>query len=60
MTVSAITGEGIDAWLDEVISRNDAGNKLVEVDYDVYANGEAVLGWLNGTVALEGDLLQLR
>jgi len=55
MTVSAITGEGIDAWLDEVISRNDAGNKLVEVDYDVYANGEAVLGWLNGTVALEGE-----
>ena len=55
MTISAITGEGIDAWLDEVISRNDAGNKLVEVDYDVYANGEAVLGWLNGTVVLEGE-----
>ncbi|MDR2938533.1 MAG: cobalamin synthesis protein P47K [Prevotellaceae bacterium] len=54
MTVSAKTGEGVDAWLDEVIRRNDAGNKLVEVDYDVYAHGEAVLGWLNGTVALQG------
>ena len=55
MTVSAITGEDMDAWLDEVINRNDAGNKLVEVDYDVYAHGEAVLGWLNGTVTLAGD-----
>ena len=24
------------------------------MDYDIYANGEAVLGWLNGTVYLEG------
>jgi len=54
VTISAATGEGIDAWLDEVIRRNDAGNRLVEVDYDVYANGEAVLGWLNGTVELSG------
>ena len=54
MALSAITGEGVDAWLDEVISRNDAGNKLVDVDYDIYAHGEAVLGWLNGTVTLEG------
>ena len=54
MAISAATGEGIDAWLDEVIRRNDAGNRLVEVDYDVYANGEAVLGWLNGTVELSG------
>ncbi|MDR0796761.1 MAG: cobalamin synthesis protein P47K [Tannerella sp.] len=55
MSVSALTGEGIDAWLDEVICRNDSGNRLIEVDYDKYANGEAVLGWLNGTVALSGE-----
>jgi Ni2+-binding GTPase involved in maturation of urease and hydrogenase len=55
VTISAATGEGIDAWLDEVIRRGDAGNRLVEVDYDVYANGEAVLGWLNGTVELSGE-----
>ena len=55
MTLSAITGEGIDTWLDEVIRRNDSGSKLVEVDYDIYAHGEAVLGWLNGTVILAGN-----
>ena len=54
IAVSALTGDGVDAWLDEVISRNDAGKKLIEVDYDKYANGEAVLGWLNGTVELLG------
>ena len=55
MQVSALTGNGIDAWLDEVIRRNDSGNRVVEVDYDVYAHGEAVLGWLNGTVELASD-----
>ena len=55
MTVSALTDEGIDAWLDEIINRYDSGNNLVEVDYDVYAHGEAVLGWLNGTVLLAGE-----
>ena len=54
MSVSAVTGKGLDTWLDEIICRNDAGNKIVEVDYDVYAHGEAVLGWLNGTVELAG------
>jgi hypothetical protein len=55
LALSATTGDGVEAWLDEVIRRNDAGNRLVEVDYDVYAHGEAVLGWLNGTVELSGQ-----
>jgi len=55
LAVSSITGEGLDAWLREVTSRVDAGKKLLEVDYDVYAEGEAVLGWLNATVELKGD-----
>lgn len=53
MTASAKTGAGLDAWLDAVLSRSDAGRRIVEVDYDVYAEGEAVLGWLNATVALQ-------
>jgi hypothetical protein len=49
------TGEGLDAWLDEVIVRSDAGRRIAEVDYDVYAEGEAVLGWLNATLVLRGE-----
>jgi len=54
-TVSVKTGEGVDAWLDEVITRSDAGQRIAEVDYDVYAEGEAVLGWLNATITLCGE-----
>lgn len=55
MTVSVITGEGIDEWLKEISHRTDAGQRLAEVDYDVYAEGEAVLGWLNSTIELSGE-----
>lgn len=56
MKVSAITGEGIDEWLMEVMNRTDAGQRLAEVDYDIYAEGEAVLGWLNSNIELTGGL----
>ena len=34
---------------------NEAGTHLAEVDYDIYAEGEAVLGWLNTTVELSSN-----
>ena len=55
MTISAITGEGIDKWLNEVMNRTNSGQRLAEVDYDIYAEGEAVLGWLNSTIELSGE-----
>jgi G3E family GTPase len=55
MAISAISGEGIGEWVNEVMNRSDAGKRIVEVDYDVYAEGEAVLGWLNTTVELYGE-----
>lgn len=54
ITVSAAKGTGINEWLEQVTVRQDAGKRLVDMDYDIYANGEAVLGWLNGTVTLQG------
>lgn len=55
MAVSSLTGEGMEEWLEKVLNSTDAGKRLVEVDYDVYAEGEAVLGWLNSTVELTGS-----
>ena len=55
MVVSSLSGEGMDAWLNEVLTRTDAGKRLVEVDYNIYAEGEAVLGWLNTTIELSGQ-----
>ncbi len=54
--VSAKTGEGLETWLNEVMQCSEAGIHLAEVDYDVYAEGEAVLGWLNTTVKLQSKL----
>lgn len=53
LTISAQTGQGIDAWLDRVLHDGVAGRKIVEVDYDEYADGEAALGWLNASVRLQ-------
>jgi len=50
--LSARTGEGVETWLDEVLLSPCAGARIVEVDYDVYAAGEAALGWLNADVLL--------
>ncbi len=55
MAVSAVTGQGIDEWLDQVTTRTDAGKRLLDIDYDRYAHGEAVLGWLNGMVMLHAQ-----
>jgi G3E family GTPase len=48
--VSAVSGAGVDEWLDMVLTDRSAGRRIVEVDYDRYADGEAALGWLNATV----------
>jgi G3E family GTPase len=55
MTASSVSGDGLNEWLEKVQNSVDAGKKMVEVDYDVYAEGEAVLGWLNSTIELSGN-----
>lgn len=52
MTISTLNGDGINEWLSDVTTYTNAGQRLLDIDYDRYANGEAVLGWLNGTVML--------
>jgi Ni2+-binding GTPase involved in maturation of urease and hydrogenase len=57
--ISALTGEGVAAWLDEVLNgRLRAGNHLLDIDYARYAAAEAALGWLNweGELRLETPL----
>jgi G3E family GTPase len=56
MAVSAREGTGMDEWLDDLISgRPGANTVLSQIDYDRYATAEAVLGWLNAAVKLQGD-----
>ena len=47
MEISAKTGEGMAAWFDHLMSDELGRSATMAVDYDVYADGEARLGWLN-------------
>lgn len=51
--LSSRTGEGLDAWLEAVLSSDAVGLNIANIDYDIYAEGEAVLGWLNSEVELQ-------
>lgn len=54
--LSARTGQGVAAWLDEVLAGTlAAGHRVLEIDYDQYARAEASLAWLNLEVTLECD-----
>jgi G3E family GTPase len=55
LAMSALTGEGVDAWLDFISRRQAAGKKIAEVDYDTYAAGEAALGWMNASAKLRAN-----
>ena len=47
LRMSARTGQGFDA-LPELLDQDGAfGRKLLAIDYDIYAEGEAELGWVN-------------
>jgi KaiC/GvpD/RAD55 family RecA-like ATPase len=46
--ISAKTGQGVAAWLDEVLAGNaDVGSEILDIDYQQYAQAEAALAWLN-------------
>jgi CobW/HypB/UreG, nucleotide-binding domain len=46
--LSPLTGEGVPAWLDEILeSKIPVGGKVLEIDYERYARAEAALAWLN-------------
>ena len=55
LTMSALIGNGVNEWLELLAADRAAGRKLAEVDYDIYAAGEAALGWLNASVKLHAD-----
>ena len=54
--ISARTGEGVDELLDWLQAHPaQAGQRITEVDYDIYAAGEAELGWLNAVCRVTRD-----
>jgi G3E family GTPase len=55
LAVSARDGTNLDAWFARLRSQEQAAGTAMEVDYQTYAQGEARLGWLNGTAQLAAE-----
>ena len=54
--LSALTGQGVTEWLDEVLAGEiPSGGKILDIDYDRYARAEAALAWLNCGVTVKLD-----
>jgi G3E family GTPase len=50
LRVSAKTGQGFEALTELLDQQGNFGRKVLNIDYDTYAEGEAELGWLNSSV----------
>lgn len=55
LRVSARAGTGLDALLEFLEQDGDFGRKVLDIDYDTYAEGEAELGWLNSSLTVVAD-----
>jgi hypothetical protein len=52
--ISARTGQGVSAWLDEILSGQlTTASRILEIDYERYARAEAALAWLNLQVSIK-------
>jgi G3E family GTPase len=55
LEISARRGDGLEAWFERVAAGDQSARAAMPVDYEIYAEGEALLGWLNATVILKSD-----
>jgi Ni2+-binding GTPase involved in maturation of urease and hydrogenase len=53
--ISARSGAGVAEWIDGVIGAT-SDSRVLDIDYDTYADGEALLGWLNCTAHVRGSV----
>lgn len=52
LATSAKTGQGFDAYFQFLEQEGDFGRRVLDIDYDTYAEGEAELGWLNSNIRI--------
>ncbi|HEX4000440.1 MAG TPA: GTP-binding protein [Pirellulales bacterium] len=55
LAVSARTDIGIDAWHEAILGSAAQTSGTMDVDYQMYAEGEALLGWLNCAATFSSD-----
>lgn len=55
LRISAKTGAGFEALEALLEQEGEFGRRILDLDYDIYAEGEAELGWLNATVTVKSE-----
>lgn len=55
LATSTRQGSGLDDWFAHLLAVEHPHTRLMTLDYDVYADGEARLGWLNATFQLQSS-----
>ena len=53
--LSAKTGEGFSALTEFLDLEGHFGRRILDIDYDIYAEGEAELGWLNSSLTVNAQ-----
>jgi len=54
LRISAKTGDGFPALEELLAQEGNFGSRILDLDYDIYAAGEAELGWLNSSLKVSG------
>src|SRR5687768_4933933 len=49
LAASARNGDGLQPWFERLLAQDQVARRVMEVDYEIYGDGEARLGWLNAT-----------
>ncbi len=55
LRISARSGDGFDKLIEFLDQSGTFGRRVIEMDYDLYAEGEAELGWLNSSLTVSAD-----
>jgi Ni2+-binding GTPase involved in maturation of urease and hydrogenase len=50
--ISAREGTGVEAWLARLTAAAMQAESAPDIDYEIYAEGEALLGWLNASLSI--------
>ena len=53
--ISARSGSGLPPWFEALMTQEMNVRRVMEVDYALYGDGEARLGWLNAEISLSAD-----
>jgi len=51
--ISARDGAGLEDWFEVLLAEELDSQRYLEIDYAKYADGEALLGWLNATLIVQ-------